>query len=254
MNAERPAKQNKGLMVNALRALILLVLLALCVSLVVYAWFRYERDAAALAELSDPTAIYINAANREEIRYMDMSGIDVEGETDGYKDFVFCIRGDNVGSYRLQLAYTTNNQFSYELYPANQLVSGSVPANAVGVALYTTHPVSGTIGPEQTYYIAPGTSPIVGDFLNKNTGASEILAYDDSYPADQYHTLTYDDYDIVHKYAWPIYWQARNLIHPISDAYGSFCDYYILRVIWNSGATNTKETDIIYISARNTSN
>ena len=265
MDLDKKKTARRSNMLIPLQCLLTALLMILYAAVPLYAWFYRQRTAAAVAEISDPTAIYINAANKEDIRYMDLSGIDVENDgtptqdgTGKYKDFVFCIRGIDVSAYKLQLAYTTNNQFEYELYHAT-LAQGDAPADAVGLALYTTHPV-GLAGVEQQYYAPAGSTKIVGDFLNRNTGASEILAYDD----DTYHDMTYamlpaNDvatvYGYINKYAEPIYWQSRDSITPTGfEAGGStFCDYYLLRVIWTNDAVNNKETDIIYISARNNS-
>jgi hypothetical protein len=58
------------------------------------------------------------------------------------------------------------------------------------------------------------------------------------------HTLTYGDYGNVQKNAEPVYWQSDSLA--VSE---SSVDYYILTVKWDASFTNTKETDIIYITA-----
>lgn len=217
--------------------MILIMALAACM-LPSLAWFYEGRKAAAVEAVSTPTSIFINAANEEDIRYMDLSGIDVEDGT--YKDFVFCVRGNSIGAYKIQLAYTTNNQFSYELYPAT-MTTGAVPPGAVGSVVWYTHPEQNT----QRYYIPSGTSPLTGTFKNKIDG--QILARN----ADTYYNNTYGSYTNVHQYARPLYWQTDSAILTSLDAEYSFCDYYILRVIWNSSAQNTKETDIIYITARN---
>ena len=240
--------QRKGIrIIHRARAIAIAAVVVLSFVFTAFSWFFYGRAAAAVSGVSDPTAIFINAGNQEDIRYMYMSGIDVENG-DSYKDFVFCVRGNNVISYRLQLAYTTNNQFEYELYPA-QLAPGAVPNDAVGFSYYYTHPTSGN-QVEQIYYAPDGTLPLAGHFLNRDTpDPYEILAYQ----SDSYYSRTYDDYPEYHKYAVPLYWQTDGLIYTTPDANNDFCDYYLLRVLWGPDARNDKETDIIYISARNTS-
>ena len=52
----------------------------------------------------------------------------------------------------------------------------------------------------------------------------------------------------------PIYWQSE-LVMAGEEEEGTdtFFDYYILRVSWDGVRQNNKETDIIYITARNES-
>lgn len=232
------------------------VLLALALSLSSVAWFYLGRRAAAVVELSDPTAIFINAGNREDIRYLDLGGIDLESGATS-RDYVFCVRGDFVDHYKLQLAYTTNNQFRFEIYAATAKDDvAEVPANPESLVIYNTHDHNGAVNGTAYYYAPSGATPLAGDFLNKATG-SEILAKN----ADVYHDMTYDAtynaydddtavYGNRNKYAIPLYWQTTNSVS--TDGH-EFCDYYILRVLWNSNAENNKETDILYIAAKNVS-
>lgn len=234
--------------------------LSLIVSLLIfttniYGWFSFERKTAGIREISNPMSIFINAGQEEDIMYMDLTGIDLSRTT--YKDFVFCIRGINISKYAIQLAYTTNNQFEYELYPAVEVAS-DVPANALGHVSYESHDSSHTI---KYYYIENGKSPIDGTFKNKKSD-SEILAEDN----DSFYEETYGTYENVQKYARPLYWQTIDILHNASAATGtisngqyvyqnsptgSFTDYYILRIIWGELRQNDKETDIIYLSAKN---
>ena len=244
--------------------LLLMVALILLGTTSVFGWFVYDRHVDAIAKTSNPTAIFIGAGNEEDIMYMDLSDIDVnsvnsydENEvTHYYKDFVFCIRGINVPTYRLQLAYTTNNQVNYTIYPAKE----GNEVNVKGYLVYTPH----TTGSSSVrYYIESSASPVGGTYLNKNT--STITGKNN----DSYYTDTYDDYSntYVHTYAVPIYWQSYNILfseqddgkdHSRENFYisdnnhnGEFCDYYFLRVSWTGEKTNDKETDIIYITAKN---
>ena len=229
----------------------------LAVSMAVYAWFYNGRRIATVAEISNPTAIFINAGNQEDIRYLDLGGIDVENGLDpdtgtGHKDFVFCVRGNNVNAYRLQLAYTTNNQFEFEIYAASE--SAALPAgSSVSIVRYDTHSGSDPV----LYYYAPaGATPIAGVIRNlDDSAADEILAKNNDY----YHNKTYTPdggnapYTNRQKNAIPLYWQATDAAMPTLDQTTfDFCDYYILRVKWTSATKNDKETDIVYLSAKNT--
>lgn len=224
-----------------------LAFVLLVASMAVAAWFYYGRRSAAISEISNPTAIFINAGNQEDIRYLDLGGIDAEAGT--YKDFVFCVRGNNVQAYRLQLAYTTNNQFEFEIYAATE--SASAPASAAGVVVYDTH---GETPSELWYYAPAGATPVAGEIVNDRDVDGETIALTNDY----YYSKTYTPeganaaYPNRHRHAVPLYWQARDAARPTADESFDFCDYYILRVKWTENTKNDKETDIVYISAKNT--
>ena len=247
-NGPARAKPSRYALILPVAAVFVLAFMAFSV----YSWFYGGHKIAAVSEVADPAAIFINAGNREDIRYLDLGGIDVEGEDD-HRDFVFCVRGSYVSGYKIQLAFTTNNQFEYELYPASLTTSsGSVPNDPLALVVYETHE-----GPDAMhyYYASSGASPLAGSFLNQDSGADELLAKTN----DTYYAKTYtpsgagSTYDNRHKYAVPLYWQGSGIIHPDLDANYDFCDYFILRVKWSGDQKNNKETDIVYISAKNVS-
>ena len=246
-------KTGKRRISNGVRLATILSLLALLISgVTVWAWLYEGRNVAGIGEISNPTAIHIKAGYDEDVRYLDLSGIDVD--VSDHKDFVFCVKGDNVTHYRLQLAFTTNNQFEFEIYPANGPVAsgGVVPGDALTTVDYHIHPSFEV----QHYYVSSGTLPLAGKYLNKK---SDFLAYTGSEVAAgssaNLHDRTYKTgdattYDNVNIYAEPLYWQTTSPV--LHSSYSStFADYYILRVKWGEGAKNNKETDIIYITAKN---
>lgn len=213
-------------------------------------WFFLSRNVAAVAEIDNPTSIYITAGNREDVTYLDMSSIDLE-VTPREKYFVFSVGGLGLSSYQLQLAYTNNNQFSYELYHAVEVSESDTHKVA-----YLTH----NDPPSWKYYaIDPDSDPdssesaaIAGHFLNLDGSSGDIRA------GNGKHEDTYDSYSSVHPYAEPLYWQTNSpisvrsngsIIHPDPDDPSKFCDYYIIKVTWPKGRTNDRETDLLYISA-----
>ena len=245
MTSETNHKENTKIRLLKAAVPMILVFAVLVSAVSVYGWLYYGRRVVAISEISNPTIIGINSGNMEDVRYIDLGRIDVTAPDDPesaapYKDFVFCVNGINIENYMLQLAYTTNNQFEYEIYPAALWDgTGATPAAPV---LYTVN-VGVDAGTNQYYYKTG--SKIEGTIKNLDNSASEILALDD----DTYHDHTYETYTNRHKYAIPLYWQSNG---SISGSSGEFCNYYILRVIWTADSKNTKETDIIYISAKNT--
>lgn len=222
---------------------IILVMFILTAS--VLAWFALRNGVLSYAPVANPELLFIGAGHRnfdsveheftddhfEDIRYLYFYGIDVEsGES--YYDYVFCVYGTMVSGYKLQLAYTTNNQFSYEIFPATESLS-----NSSGAVPYTTH--SDT---PQTYYYKATGSALAGSFLNAQTVGGEKLADNTK------HTATYGAYNNVNKYAEPLYWQTTNAENGYLT--GDFINYYILRVNVGSKAVNDRETDVICIAAK----
>ena len=230
---------------RALSPFIAVILIMAVLTVSVLAWFIAKNGLLSYAPVANPELLFIGAGHRnidlanhqftddhfEDIRYLYFNGIDVE-EGEDYYDYVFCIYGSMVAGYRLQLAYTTNNQFSYEIFHATESTTTSE-----GAVPYTTH--SDT--PQTFYYKASGAA-IAGSFLNDRTVAGETLA--DSTK----HTATYGAYNNVNKYAEPLYWQTTNT----ESGYiaGDFINYYILRVNVGDKATNDRETDVICIAAK----
>lgn len=226
-------------------------------------WFYYERRVGAIAEIDSPISLYINAGNQEDIVYLDLSDIDVDRAEDRaigkyYKDFVFCVRGYKLENYILQLGYTTNNQFDYHIYMAEEV------DDKINTVSYIDQ--NGNLH----YYRKTRDAELEYDLLNDRTVGNEILGL---IPNDDktYYQKAYEEYSTayVDKYAVPIYWKATeaekadqstpkvhfNGYNPEdNESEGFFCDYYILRVDWARAVTylnkiNDRETDILYIAA-----
>lgn len=94
---------------------IIMCLFAL-ITIPVYAWLAAS-NAVLYAPITTETALFIGAGAEEDIKYLYLEGIDTNKET-RYRDYVFSVSGSFVKFYRIQLAYTTNNQFEFELYRA----------------------------------------------------------------------------------------------------------------------------------------
>lgn len=106
--------------IQLLIALILTV--ALVVAIPVYAWFTNERKIAELAKIKAPDDLYINAAHREDVIYLDMTSVNVSNKVPGKdqyitsQSFVFTVSGEWVNSYTLQIEHTTNTPFRYSFH------------------------------------------------------------------------------------------------------------------------------------------
>lgn len=237
------------------RAMTVVALIVLCAALLmvpVYSWLALGRVLGAYAPIAKPEALYVGAGHRdydetnqlftsdhfEDIRYLYLNGIDVN-EDQGYYDYVFCIFGKAIHYYRLQLAYTTNNQFEYELYRATETTTYQQ-----GAVEYVTHEDV----PRTFYYYTDNSRKIQGTFLNRTVVGGEAIA--DS----TLHNATYGDgdggYSNVQKYAEPIYWQSSTSDKEPGNSDGDFINYYILRVKMNGKAANDRETDVICIAAK----
>lgn len=219
-------------------ALMMAIVIVLSVS--VYAWFGLlEREIGGYIPVASPQALYIGAGHVsidseglftdiEDIRYLYISGLDVNEQE--YKDYLFCIYGKAVPKFKIQIGYTTNNQFEYELYNASESEVG--PS---GIE-YTTHGLS-----PSTYYYTMANQKINGVYLNRIVDNGEYIGDPNS------KALSYGTYSNVNKYAVPIYWQSEEI--DTGTKRGSFVMYFVLRVKMNGKVVNDKETDIILISA-----
>ena len=126
------------------------------------------------------------------------------------REYVFRIVTKPENRYRLQFAHTTNVPFSYTIYPVSTAASGK----SVTVA-------------GNTYYY-DDTNPLKGAYIEGDT-----------------HQITYgSDKNAVQKNAEPWYWQSNVVTQ------GSNLSYYVLKVSWNEGLKNNKETDMVYLTVR----
>lgn len=202
---------------------IVLILLLLISS---FAWFRNRKQLVTLTKVNAPVSLNLGAGNREDIAFLDMENIDVEAkDNDGNpiteKSFVFCVTGENVVRYRVQLAHTWNIPFTYTIYQANEIQS----AEGAAVEYFSSLE-------KKSYYYQKGEA-VAGSYI-----ASD----------GHNHELTYGDYSQVQNNAEPKYWlsQVQNF-----DTTGELrVDYYILTISWGgTGIVNNKETDMVYLIA-----
>lgn len=85
-----------------------------------YAWFTYQRRLTTITKINAPTALIIGAGQKESSQNIDIGEINVEDEA-GKKDFVFSVYSDeSVSNYKLQIAHTTNIDFTYTVFPAQE--------------------------------------------------------------------------------------------------------------------------------------
>lgn len=118
-----------------------------------YSWFRKQQKMARYQKVGSPNTLYITAASREDVKNFQIAGVDVSSSAywlnndkslagrKTYQDYVFAVAGDYVVSYTLQLAHTTNNKYSYEIFEAE--VMAKPPENSVQDRDYVVYNITG---------------------------------------------------------------------------------------------------------------
>lgn len=269
--------------------------IALMASLPVYAWFTTKNKAAEMYEVEAPSTLILSAAHREDSVNFEVKGIDAdEILVDGngvpikdannkeqaitHKDYVFCVTGDSVDKFTIQLAYTTNNPFTYKVYAAKEMTKAELDAelarenfvitgNEVDYVAYDVmgDPAEGIneiiLDDSSGKYHSSTSSGKLYYRIDKSVtegGAAGLYngtTYDSSnYPA--YLAKSYGGYTTnVQSDVKPVYWLANNVSAiPGSNNSNkeSFSRHFILRVEWAAGTLDnkSKETDIVYITVK----
>ncbi len=226
------------------------------VGVIVYAWFFYKRQLDTLTWIKTPIRLEIGSGNNHDIAYLDMGSIDAE-TPEHSMTYVFCVYGEPIDMYSLQLAYTTNIPFYYEVYRAQLSTSEQTTSGNIVKVPFTYTDDRGE-HTENFTYDSSSTPVISAKPLSKMT-TEEITKH-------QNHTLSYGDENgqnainssKVQKNAEPLYWLANennlDVLNPINkgkNAFGGdcFCDYFVLRVYWDENTvSNDKETDMVYLT------
>lgn len=240
---EKTRKQKMVFLLSILSVLISIIVLV-TVSL---SWFFTKRELDTLTWIKTPIVLSIGSGNDHSIVQLDMGNIDVENNSS--VDYVFCVHGEPVDIYSLQLAYTTNIAFYYDIYRADM----TNDSEGAVTSIYTSED-----GEEHKEYFQKVDDAVIsGKPLDKMTS--------DEKAEHQKHSLSYGlndgnsvDENQVQRNAEPLYWIAsenglnamnpRNIIRSAEKTY--FCDYYILHISWEKDTVvNDKETDMIYLTA-----
>lgn len=243
---DKKKSRAKKLYISSVVALILAIIALIGVTL---AWFFNRRELDTLTWIKTPIRLDIGSGNNHDIAYLDLGSIDADTPNKEIER-VFCVYGEPVDIYSLQLSYTTNIAFYYDIYRANY-----DPDNGKVVFTYTDETGDHT----ENFSYASNEPVIAAKPLNKMTEA-EIAAH-------QSHTLSYGDEKglnpvdtgKVQSNAEPLYWLASekglNVLNPenayTNEVTGSayFCDYYVIKIHWEEGTViNDKETDMIYLT------
>lgn len=240
-----------------------LVIAILCtMAIPVYAWFAYQDRIEALSKVKEPPSINLASGGEDPALYISLENIDVN-TTNHEKYVVFSVEPGKYSAYDIQLTHTTNIPFTYELYRVRQ-------NNENGTIEYTDHSIDVNGGKTELKYsimtTAAGTTngKITLKDINQNDDSPNRILGDENeletYSRRNYNTGT----DEVNQYVEPIYSVARRIPQlSVGDDGSSDRDYYAIKITWqvnpNIGvddadywnyAFNNKETDIIYISAK----
>lgn len=240
-----------------------LVIAIICtMAIPVYAWFVYQDRIEALSKVKEPPSINLASGGEDPALYITLENIDVN-TTNHEKYVVFSVEPGKYSAYDIQLTHTTNIPFTYELYRVRQ-------DNENGTIEYTDHSIDVNGGKTELKYsimtTAAGTTngKITLKDINQNDDSPNRILGDENeletYSRRNYNTGT----DEVNQYVEPIYSVARRIPQlSVGDDGSSDRDYYAIKITWqvnpNIGvddadywnyAFNNKETDIIYISAK----
>ncbi len=253
---ERPVRENRSVLRKLVPIAITMAALLLALALPVMSWFITSKKLLAYAPVTSPEALYIGAGHRdisngtfEDIRYLYFDGINVADE---YSDYVFCVYGTAISGFYLQLGFTTNNQFVYEIYVASESETPP-PDPATDYVDYIVHD-----GSNKHYYYTidntvNGGDPISGTYLNLDTTeyatSGQMLANESRVSHD------YGEYTNINRFAKALYWQTDSAIDGDTpelegDQTYDFVVYFILRVNTNGKTSNDRETDILCISVK----
>ena len=208
-----------------------------------YAWFYMRREMSTVAWIKAPIVLDIRAGNDQDIKYLDMGNIAV-GEGDGSKDYVFCVYGKPVDNYSLQLAYTTNIAFHYDVYRADLSENGDI--------VFQSPEGSARFERVNDTPVISGLS--MNEIKAKKLSPSQYQSHNLSYRDENTGSIVYKNQ--VQDNNEPLYFLAEEngvkVMKPrnISKDNNDFLDYYVLRVSWKEGEVHEdKETDIVYLTA-----
>ena len=143
---------------------------ALVIMVPTLAWFSYQRGMGDMQYVDSPMELYITAGNGEDLSYLNLFDIKVTDPNKDCEYYVFGVCGTDATGYNLQLAYTTNNQFEYFIYPAKEVAS-----TASYLVDYTAHNEDGSPGEVHYYAIDPDNIVTTGYTGNASGDESSIV-------------------------------------------------------------------------------
>lgn len=205
-------------------------------------WFVDANRGSTVGKIKEPAELKVLGPNATAAEQIDLSynpeyGDTKTGNTVALKR-AFCVQTGGDG-FELQLANTTNIKgLTIELYKAENAGLGETPD------------VSGTAGGEPYKWKASGADLLTSfKFINK--ASNDLATEPDAGASDP----TFKDYQSVQRSARPLYrykvFDKTELnAKTLDGSTGSDTLNFIIKLSWDESA---KETDVIYLIARNTS-
>lgn len=237
-----------------------LIIAFLCSAAIpVFAWFAFQDTIGAMTRIKEPPSINLASGGNDPAVYINLENIDVTSASEKY--VVFSVEPGKYTAYDIQLSHTTNIPFTYELYRVQEDENGLIE--------YTDH----TRNSEETtlhYSImtsAQGTTAgklTLTDINPDTTTTSRTIGNEAALSNIRQNYVVGDD---VNQYVKPLYSVTRRIPQLNRNEDGSADrDYFTIKLLWTPGnnltdadseywnyAFNNKETDIIYISAKQNS-
>lgn len=230
----------------------------------VFAWFVYQAKAETMSYVNDPPVLSLASGHQDTVLCFELKNIDVKREEDGSysQNFIFSVETGKATEYDIQLTHTTNIPFTYELFRAKEDEGGSVEYkvqqgdDAGQVVKYRV--LSGTIT-EGDLSVSQDISLI--DLNPQNASATRKIGSEIALSTN-YSRNNYSNDDDYNQFVEPLYSVARHIVTNRTTIDGSDDrDYFVLKVNWKvkneatgneywSYAFNDKETDIIYITVK----
>lgn len=246
-----------------------LVVILICTSIIpVYAWFVFQDRIEAMSKIKEPPSINLASGGDDPALYISLENIDVSvGAAEKY--VVFSVEPGKYSAYDIQLSHTTNIPFTYELYRVRENANGMIEytdhtRNDVETKLHYSIMTDYSLNETGSAEIASGKVTLTN--INADTTGSRVLGSEEmlvSKSRTNYDTTS----DEVNKYVKPLYSVARK-IPQLNEGVDSSADrdYFAIKITWQTNsnireddsgywdyAFNNKETDIIYISAKENS-
>ena len=238
----------------------LIIALSCSAAVPVYAWFAHQDRIEVLSKINEPPSITLASGGDDPALYITLENIDVSSGTEKY--VLFSVEPGKYSAYDIQLTHTTNIPFRYELYRVMEDENGTI--------LYTDHTRDEDGDETELHYsVMTGLSgtasgQITLTDINPDNGSTGRTLGDETDLAPMNRT-NYSASDSVNQYVKPIYSVARRIPQlNINEDGNSNRDYFAIRITWTPGASNAsvddadywnyafnnKETDLIYISAK----
>lgn len=249
-----------------------LVIALICtLAIPVYAWFSFHDKIEAMTKIKEPPSINLASGGDDPAVYISLENIDVTAGPEKY--IVFSIEPGKYSAYDIQLSHTTNIPFTYELYRVKEDPNGTIEYtdHSRNMDVETGENVETTLHYSimTTYnYSVSGAAAITAgkvslqDINPDDNSTGRILGDEGRLSSTRKNYLSTDD---VNQYVKPLYSIARKIPQLIEADDGSAeRDYYAIKLSWIPGdgnmtyesaeywnrAFNNKETDLIYISAK----